>query len=52
MAAQDDKSYLTKIAIGFSIAITCIAVALRVLARKLHKIAIGADDYAIIVGAV
>ena len=52
MSAQDDKSYLTSIAIGFSIAITVIAVSLRLLARKLHKIPIGADDYAIIVGAV
>lgn len=52
MGAQDDKSYLTSIAIGFSIAITVIAVSLRLLARKLHKIPIGADDYAIIVGAV
>ena len=52
MSAQDDKSYLTSIAIGFSIAITVVAVSLRLLARKLHKIPIGADDYAIIVGAV
>ena len=52
MASQDDRSYLTSIAIGFSIAITCIAVILRLLARKLHKIPVGADDYASLLGAV
>ena len=47
-----DKSYLTTIAIVFAIAITCIAVILRLLARKLNKIPLGADDYCVLVGAV
>ena len=47
-----DKSYLTTIAIVFAIAITCIAVILRRVARKLNKIPLGADDYCLFVGAV
>lgn len=52
MASPDDKSYLTTIAIAFAVAITCIAVSLRYLARRLHKIALGADDGFMAVGAV
>lgn len=52
MAATDDKSYLTTIAVAFAIAITAVAVILRFWVRSLHKVAIGADDYFIVVGAV
>ena len=52
MAASDDKSYLTTIAIVFAVSITFIAISLRFLARKLHKIPLGADDYLMVVGAV
>ena len=52
MAASDDRSYLTTIAIAFAVSITCIAISLRFLAKKLHKIAFGADDYVMVVGAV
>ena len=52
MAATDDKSYLTTIAVAFAVAITAVAVILRFWARSLHKVAIGADDYFIVVGAV
>ena len=47
-----DKSSLTTIAIVFAIAFNCIAVILRLLARKLNKIPLGADDYCLFVGAV
>lgn len=52
MANTDDKSYRTTIAIAFAISITCIALTLRFLARKLNKIALGADDYFMLAGAV
>lgn len=48
----ENHSYLTSIAVGFAIAITCIAIFLRLLARKVQKLPLGADDYVIIVGAV
>ncbi|KAL9119624.1 MAG: hypothetical protein Q9187_003824 [Circinaria calcarea] len=48
---QDDRSYLTVIAFAFCIAITVIAVSLRLLARKLHKIPLGPDDYFVALGA-
>lgn len=50
--SSENRSYLTSIAIGFAISITCIAIILRLLARKVQKLALGADDYVIIVGAV
>lgn len=49
---SENHSYLTSIAVGFAIAITCIALFLRLLARKIQKLPLGADDYVIIVGAV
>lgn len=52
MAASDDNSYLTTIAIVFAVSITFIAISLRFLARKLHSIPLGADDYLMVVGAV
>ena len=52
MADTDDKSYLTTIAIIFAVSLTCLAVSLRFLARKLNKIPLGADDYVMVVGAV
>lgn len=45
--ASQDNSYLTTIAIGFAVAITFIAVILRLLARRLTKLPMGADDYTI-----
>ena len=47
-----DKTYLTTIAIVFTIVITVVAVALRIIARRMKKIPLGADDYWIFVGAV
>ena len=47
-----DKSYLTTIAIGFAVAITCIVVILRLLAKKLNNIPLDADDHCLFVGAV
>lgn len=52
MADTDDKSYQTTIAIIFAISLTCIAVSLRFLARKVNKIPFGADDYVMVVGGV
>ncbi len=52
MAETDNTSYRTAIAITFAVSITCIAATLRFLARKLNKIALGADDYVMLVGAV
>lgn len=52
MADTDNISYRATIAIIFAVSITCIAVTLRFLARKLNKIALGADDYIMLVGAV
>ena len=48
----EDHSYLTTIAIAFAIAICVISISLRILARKRHNIALGADDATIVVGAV
>lgn len=48
----EDKSYLVMIAVGCAVAITCVAVTLRLLARRLQKVPLGADDYVIMVGAV
>ncbi|KAL9117370.1 MAG: hypothetical protein Q9187_006091, partial [Circinaria calcarea] len=48
----ENNSYLTAIAVGFAIPITVIAVVLRLLARKVQKLYLGADDYVIIVGAI
>ncbi|KAL9045094.1 MAG: hypothetical protein Q9214_001820, partial [Letrouitia sp. 1 TL-2023] len=47
----EDKSYLVMIAVGCAVAITCLAVTLRLLARRLQKVPLGADDYVIMVGA-
>ena len=52
MNAQDNKSYLTSIAIGFAIALPCIGVGLRFLARINYNIPLGWDDYTMVVGAV
>ena len=55
MAAQTengDHSYLVLIAVGFAIAITCTAITLRLIARRMQKVPLGADDYVIMVGAV
>lgn len=52
MADTEDKSYLTTIAIIFALSLTCVAVTLRFIARKLNKIPFGADDYVMAVGAV
>lgn len=49
--AGADKSYLTTIAIAFTVAITFIAVTLRLTARKLHRIPLGVDDYLLLLGA-
>lgn len=48
----ENRSYLTSIAIDFVIFITCIAIILRLLARKVQKLALDADDYVIIVEVV
>lgn len=50
--ADENRSYLTSIAIGFVIPITIIAVVLRLLARHVQKLTMGADEYVIIAGAV
>ena len=52
METNVDRSYLTSIAIGFSVSIACVAVSLRFLARWLHRISLGADDWWMMVGAV
>ena len=50
--ADHNQSYLITIAIGFSIVITTLAIFLRLVARTLHNVYLGADDYAIVLGAV
>lgn len=52
MAATDDKSYETSIAIAFAVSMTCLALGLRFVARKLNHIPLGADDYFMVVGGV
>ncbi|MCJ1404062.1 hypothetical protein MMC11_007287 [Xylographa trunciseda] len=52
MSSSDNNSYRTAIAVGFAIPIACIAVFLRLLARRVQKLSLGADDYVILVGAV
>ncbi|KAL9582654.1 MAG: hypothetical protein Q9212_003176 [Teloschistes hypoglaucus] len=55
MAAQinhDNNSYRLYIAVGFAIGITCVSIVLRLLARRVQKVSLGADDYTIIVGAI
>ena len=49
---QVDHSGFTKVAIGFGIALPVVAVALRLLARRITGLKLGADDYMIIVAAV
>ena len=48
----DDHSHLIWVASGFAILITCVAILLRLLARKVQKLPLGADDHFILVGAV
>lgn len=48
----DNRSYLTTIAISFAVTISCVAIFLRLLARKVQRLPILADDYTIIAGAV
>lgn len=48
----DDNSYRVMIAVGFAIGITVIAIILRLLARKIQKAPLGADDFAVLAGAV
>ena len=50
--AHDDKSYLTSVAIGFAIALPCIGVGLRFLARIHYQISLGWDDWTMVLGAV
>lgn len=52
MTSIDDRSYLTTIAIAFAVSITCTALSLRFLAKKLQKITFGVDDYVMMMGAV
>lgn len=50
--SHDNNPYRVSTAIGFAIGITCIAVTLRLIARKMQKVPLGADDFAILAGAV
>ena len=52
MSASDNKSHLTTIAIVFAVAITCVAISLRFLAKNLQKIPLGPDDLTMVIGAV
>lgn len=55
MAAEinyDNNSYRVYIAVGFAIGITCVAIVLRLLARRVQKVKLGADDFVIMIGAV
>ena len=52
MMSFENHSYRIQIAIGFAIPITCIAVFLRLLARHVQRLALGVDDYVIVLGAV
>ncbi|KAI9686303.1 MAG: hypothetical protein M1820_010659 [Bogoriella megaspora] len=47
-----NHGYRIEIAVGFSIAITCITIVLRLLARKMKRLQLGPDDYLIILGAI
>ena len=49
---SDNKPYLTSIAISFAVAISCVAICLRLLARKVQRLPFLADGYTIIAGAV
>ncbi|KAI9667984.1 MAG: hypothetical protein M1821_000804 [Bathelium mastoideum] len=49
---DQNNGYRTYIAIGFTIGITCVAIFLRLLARKVQKLALGWDDYTIVLGAI
>ncbi|KAI9694169.1 MAG: hypothetical protein M1822_003440 [Bathelium mastoideum] len=49
---SQNHGYRTYIAVGFAIGITCIAIFLRLLARKVQKLALGWDDYTIFLGAI
>ncbi|KAA6410959.1 MAG: hypothetical protein FRX48_05270 [Lasallia pustulata] len=49
---SDNKSYLTSIAISFTITRSCVAIRLRLLARKVQRLPLLADDYTIIAGAL
>ncbi|KAI4170321.1 MAG: hypothetical protein LQ343_005074 [Gyalolechia ehrenbergii] len=48
----DDNSSRVMIAVGFAIGITCVAIALRLLARRIQKVPLGADDFVILAGAI
>ncbi|KAL8682520.1 MAG: hypothetical protein Q9186_001467 [Xanthomendoza sp. 1 TL-2023] len=48
----DDHSGRVFVAVGFAIGITCVAIALRLLARKMQKVPLGADDFVILPGAI
>lgn len=51
-AEYDDNSYRVMVAVGFSIGITVIAIILRLLARKIQHVPLGADDFTVVAGAV
>lgn len=51
-AASQDNSYQTVIAIVVAMVLVNVAVFLRLLARKLMKLPLMADDYMIMVAAV
>lgn len=48
----DDNSYRLMIAVGFAIGITVVAIILRLVARKIQKAPLFADDFVILAGAV
>ncbi|KAL8837308.1 MAG: hypothetical protein Q9170_002565 [Blastenia crenularia] len=48
----DDNSYRVSIAVGFAIGITCVAITLRFLARRIQNVSLGADDFVILAGAI
>ncbi|KAL8665200.1 MAG: hypothetical protein Q9202_002422 [Teloschistes flavicans] len=55
MAAEinhDNNAYRVYIAVGFAIGITCVAIVLRLLARRVQKVKLGADDFVIMIGAI
>ncbi|KAF2230137.1 hypothetical protein EV356DRAFT_520173 [Viridothelium virens] len=49
--SEQNNGYRTYVAVGFTIGITCVTILLRVLARKVKKLSLGADDYMIFIGA-
>ncbi len=51
-AEYEDNSYRVMVAVGFSIGITVIAIILRLLARKIQHVSLGADDFTVVAGAV